>query len=119
MMTKRSNLTAPSLTVAAGALRRLELDGEGDGSRLRLRWRRWSIRLLFKRSSNVWSKPKRSRDGDRLHHRVLLGYEHEEGDDADTDKRARGGSDTEREEKGEAASASAGWAGPFATRERG
>jgi hypothetical protein len=52
-----------------------------------------------------------------LHRRVLLGYEQEEGDDAD--KRARGGSDTEREEKGEVASTSAGWAGPFATRERG
>jgi hypothetical protein len=46
------------------------------------------------------------------------GYEQEEGDDADADKRARGGSVTEREEKGEAALTSAGWAGPFATRER-
>jgi hypothetical protein len=104
MMTKRSNLTAPSLTVAARALRRLELDGEGDGSWLRLRWKRWSILLLFKRSSNVRSKPKRSRDGDVLHHRVLLGYEHEEGDGSD--KRARRDSDPEGR-KGAAASAGA------------
>jgi hypothetical protein len=42
---------------------------------------------------------------------LRLGYEREEGDDAD--KRGRGGSDTEREEKDEAASTSAGWAGPL------
>jgi hypothetical protein len=34
----------------------------------------------------VRSKPKRSRDRDGLHHRVLLGYEQEEGDG--TDKQA-------------------------------
>jgi hypothetical protein len=67
MMTKRSNLTTPSLTVAARVLRWLELDGEGDGSRFGLRWRRWSTRL-FMRGSNVRSKPRRrSRDRDGLH----------------------------------------------------
>jgi hypothetical protein len=44
---------------------------------------------------------------------VRLGHAREEEDDDDADKRARGGSDTERGEKGEAASASADWAGPL------
>jgi hypothetical protein len=73
------------------------------------------VRLLMRSSTCGTSQPRR-RGGGGFHHRVLLGYEQEEEDDDDADKRARGGSDTERREgqgsRGEAV-CGFGWAGPI------
>jgi hypothetical protein len=81
-MTKRPNLMTPSLTVAARALRRLELDGEGDCSRLGFRWRLWRRGLLFMRLVDVRNKAREGVGAAPVTgHRVRLGHELEDEDD--------------------------------------
>jgi hypothetical protein len=78
--------------------------------RLELKLRAWLVIKVGKRGGasaatyeerlSVRCKATRCRGGGGFHRGVWLGHAREEEDDDDTDKRARGGSDTERGEKG-------------------